>query len=167
MGRRAPGPFKNAAWMVDSGWIPRCAGPLLLIPRGARLSFHDPLSTIHDPRRIIWEYLYGVQIVASNDGYYEALWPRSPRQAKVKALAPRLDTLDGKTVAQVWDYVFRGNEVFEFLEEGLKARFPGVRFVSWREFGNTHGHEERAVVAALPAKFKALGVDAVISGMGC
>ena len=105
--------------------------------------------------------------MASNDGYYEALWPRSPRQTKVKSLASRLDTLDGKTVAQLWDQVFRGDEVFASLEEGLKARFPGVKFVSWREFGNTHGGEEREVVAALPGKFKQLGVDAVISGMGC
>ncbi|OGA21119.1 MAG: hypothetical protein A3I02_09995 [Betaproteobacteria bacterium RIFCSPLOWO2_02_FULL_67_26] len=105
--------------------------------------------------------------MANNDGYYEALWPRSPRQAKVKPLAPRLASLDGKTVAQLWDHVFRGDEVFEFLEAALKARFPGVRFVGWREFGNTHGSEEREVVAALPERFKALGVDAVISGMGC
>jgi hypothetical protein len=103
----------------------------------------------------------------NNDGYYEALWPRSPRQTRVKPLAKRLDTLAGKTVAQVWDHVFRGDEVFEFLETGLKARFPGVRFVSWREFGNTHGSEEREVVAALPQRFRELGVDAVISGMGC
>lgn len=103
----------------------------------------------------------------SNDGYYEALWPRSPRQSKVKPLAKRLDTLAGKTVAQVWDQVFRGDEVFAFLEEGLKARFPGVRFLSWREFGNTHGSDEREVVAALPGKLKALGADAIVSGMGC
>ena len=105
--------------------------------------------------------------MTASDGHYEALWPRSPRQAKVTPLAPRLSTLDGKTVAQLWDHVFRGDEVFEFLEAGLKARFPGVRFVSWREFGNTHGSEEREVVAALPERFKALGVDAVVSGMGC
>jgi len=103
----------------------------------------------------------------SNDGYYEALWPRSPRQSKSKSLAKRLDTLNGKTIAQVWDQVFRGNEVFEFLEEGIKARYPDVKFVSWKEFGNTHGSDERAVVAALPQKFKERGVDAVISGMGC
>ena len=103
----------------------------------------------------------------SNDGYYEALWPRSPRQSKVKPLAKRLDTLAGKTIAQTWDQVFRGNEVFAYLEEGLKARFPGVKFVSWREFGNTHGSEEREVIATLPDKLKALGADAVISGMGC
>lgn len=105
--------------------------------------------------------------MSSNDGYYEALWPRSPRQTKVKPLAPRLDTLEGKTVAQVWDHVFRGDEVFASLEEGLRARYPGVKFVSWREFGNTHGGEEREVVASLPEKFREMGVDAVISGMGC
>src|SRR5581483_4384726 len=53
---------------------------------------------------------------ATNDGYYEALWPRSPRQIKRKPLAKRLDTLQGKTIAQLWDYVFRGDEVFAFLE---------------------------------------------------
>ena len=104
---------------------------------------------------------------ASNDGYYEALWPRSPRQVAVKPLAKRLDTLEGKTVAQLWDYVFRGDEVFALLEEGLKARYPNVRWVSFREFGSTHGSDERKVVASLAARFKALGVDAAISGMGC
>ncbi|MBM3342733.1 MAG: hypothetical protein FJY56_11575 [Betaproteobacteria bacterium] len=103
----------------------------------------------------------------SNDGYYEALWPRSPRQSKVKPLAKRLDTLNGKTIAQVWDYVFRGDEVFEFLEEGIKARYPDVKFVNWKTFGSTHGSDERAIVAGLPQKFKEHGVDAVISGMGC
>lgn len=103
----------------------------------------------------------------SEDGYYEALWPRSPRQSKVKPLAKRLDTLNGKTIAQVWDMVFRGDEVFEFLEEGIKARYPDVKFVSWKDFGSTHGSDERAIVASLPQKFKERGVDAVISGMGC
>jgi len=109
----------------------------------------------------------------SNDGIgiresqYAALWPRAPRQAKVKPLAKRLDTLEGKKIAWLWDYVFRGNEVFEQLEATLGARYPGMTFVNWGEFGNTHGSDERAVVAALPAKLKAMGVDAVVSGMGC
>ena len=105
--------------------------------------------------------------MSTQDGYYEALWPRSPRQSKIKPLAKRLDTLDGKTIAQVWDEVFRGDEVFVFLEEGIKARYPTVKFVSWKNFGSTHGANERAIVAALPQKFKEMGVDAVISGMGC
>lgn len=98
---------------------------------------------------------------------YEALWPRSPRQVGIKPLARRLETLEGKTVAQLWDYVFRGDEVFPLLEEGLRQRFPGVKFVSWKEFGSTHGSEEREVLASLPRRLRELEVDAVISGMGC
>jgi hypothetical protein len=105
--------------------------------------------------------------MATNDGYYEALWPRSPRQTRVKSLANRLDTLEGKTVAQVWDYVFRGDEVFALLEEGLKERFPNIRWVSYKKFGSTHGGGEREVVASLANRFRELEVDAMISGMGC
>ena len=98
---------------------------------------------------------------------YEVFWPRSPRQTQLKPLASRLETLEGKRVAQLWDFLFRGGEVFSLLEEGIKARFPGVRFVNWREFGNTHGADEREVLARLPQRFRELGVDAAISGMGC
>jgi hypothetical protein len=105
--------------------------------------------------------------VQSQSAQYEALWPRSPRQTKVKPLANRLDTLEGKTIAWIWDYVFRGNEVFEQLEASLSALYPGVKFIHWSEFGNTHGSDERQVVADLPAKLKAMKVDAIVSGMGC
>ena len=94
-------------------------------------------------------------------------WPRSPRQVQLKPLARRLDTLNGKTVAQLWDFRFRGDEVFALLEEGLKTRYPDIRFVSWREFGNTHGAEEHEVVGSLPRRFREMGVDAAISSMGC
>ena len=81
---------------------------------------------------------------------YEVYWPRSPRQTRLKPLARRLDSLNGKTVAQLWDFVYRGDEIFAVLEEGLKARFPDIRFISWREFGSTHGNEEHAIPAGLP-----------------
>ena len=103
----------------------------------------------------------------TNDGYYEAYWPRSPRQQKTQALAPRLDTLEGKKVAQLWDELFKGDVVFELLEEGLKKRYPGIEFVSWRVFGSTHGGNEKAALAALPQRLRELGVDAVVSGMAC
>ena len=103
----------------------------------------------------------------SNDGYYEVLWPRSTRQMKRKTLAPRFDTLNGKTVAQLWDFIFSGDKVFAALEEGIRKQYPDVRFVSWREFGNTHGADERQILADLPRRFKEMGVDAAISGMGC
>jgi len=105
--------------------------------------------------------------VQPNDGHYEVLWPRSPLQVKGRKLAQRLETLDGKTVVQLWDYLFRGDKVFEALEEGLKARFPTVKFVHWSVLGNTHGADERQIMEDLPRRLKELGADAVISGMGC
>ena len=38
--------------------------------------------------------------------------------------------------------------------------------MSYKEFGSTHGGDEREVVASLARRFKELEVDAAISGMG-
>ncbi len=85
---------------------------------------------------------------------------------QLKSLAPRLGTLEGKTIAQLWDYLYLGDKVFTLLEEELKKRFPGVRFVNWREFGSTCGTAERDVLASLPKHFKELDIDAAISAIG-
>jgi hypothetical protein len=98
---------------------------------------------------------------------YDVVWPRGRRQRDQVPAAGRLPTLNGKKVAQLWDYLFRGDEVFQTLEEGLRARFPQVEFVNWREFGSTHSQDERQTLAELAVKFKDAGVDAAISGMGC
>ena len=96
---------------------------------------------------------------------HSVFWPRSTRQVHLKPLAQRPATLNGKTVAQLWDYLFYGDRIFELLERELQTRFPDVKFVSWREFGNTHSGDEREVLATLPGRLKELKVDAVISGM--
>ena len=103
---------------------------------------------------------------SNSDGHYEVYWPRGTRQTKTKTLARRLDTLNGKKIAQLWDFIFSGDKMFEALEEGLRKIYPQVEFVSWREFGNTHGADERKIVADLPRRLKEMGVDAVISGVG-
>ena len=97
----------------------------------------------------------------------QVLWPRGRRTVTARPVAPRLSTLAGKTVGQLWDDLFRGDEIFPILEEELARRFPGVRFVRYDAFGSTHGRDEQRVLAELPAKLKALEVDAVISGMAC
>ena len=101
------------------------------------------------------------------DVMYDVVWPRGEKSMELAPLAKRLDNLEGKTVAQVWDFLFRGDEIFPILEEELRKRYPGIDFVSYDVFGSTHGDEEHDVLAALPAQLKELGVDAVISGMAC
>ena len=104
---------------------------------------------------------------SNGDGRYEVVWPCGERRQKMRPLAKRLDTLNGKTIAQLWDFLFAGNEVFTALEEKLREAYPDVKFVSWREFGSTHAVNEKELLASLPQRFKELGVDAAISSMAC
>ena len=101
------------------------------------------------------------------EGLYAVVWPRGNKVVKLRQPAERLDTLEGKTIGQLWDNVFRGDEILPILEEGLAQRFPGVKFVNYDVFGSTHGAEEHQVLDELPAKMKAHSVEAVISGMAC
>lgn len=98
---------------------------------------------------------------------YDVVWPRSSKAVDVKPLSPRLPSLEGATVAFLWDYLFRGDEIWPVLSDELAARYSGMNFIGFEEFGSTHGEDEHQVLADLPDKLKALKVDAVISGMGC
>jgi hypothetical protein len=104
---------------------------------------------------------------SAGNGLYEVVWPSGERKQALQPLAKRLDTLNGKTIAQLWDFLFAGDEVFSQLEQELRAQYPSVKFVSWREFGSTHAVNEKELLATLPQRFKELGVDAAISSMAC
>ena len=69
----------------------------------------------------------------------------------------------------VWsDYAYGKNAVYDHGHHGnaILSSYPNVRWVSYKEFGSTHGGDERKVVASLAQRFKELKVDAAISGMG-
>lgn len=100
-------------------------------------------------------------------GNYKVVWPRSRRAIDPQALAERPTTLDGATVAFLWDYLFRGDEIFPVIAEELRVRFDDVRIIDYSEFGSTHGEREGEIVAGLGARLRELGVDAVVSGMAC
>jgi len=101
----------------------------------------------------------------TDEGCFEAHWPRAARRAVARPLARRLATLEGKRVAFLWDYLFRGDAMFDAIERRLRETYAGMSFVGWREVGNIHGSDERERVAALPARLQAAGVDAVITAV--
>jgi len=98
---------------------------------------------------------------------YEVVWPRGKSTVAGVKLAKRLDTLEGKVVAELWDWIFKGDVLFDVFEAELAKLYPGIQFVSWKEFGEIHGADEAEVLAALPEKLKVFNVDAVICGVGC
>lgn len=95
------------------------------------------------------------------------VWPRSAKAVEIKPLAKRLDTMDGKTVAFLWDDLFRGDEIWPILKQELSQRYTGLSFVDHDAFGSTHGDDEHRVLAELPGKIRSMKIDAVVSGMGC
>ncbi len=98
---------------------------------------------------------------------YEVVWPRGNRTVGATPLARRLDTLKGKTIGFLWNYAFRGDQMFQVIEREFAKRYPNSKFVSYDEFGHIHGAGEAEVVAALPQKLKQNKCDAVICGVGC
>ena len=97
----------------------------------------------------------------------QALWPRGAKAAGAKPLARRLDGLEGKTVAFLWDYMFRGDEIFPLIERELSAAYKGVEFIGYETFGTTHGGGEKDVIQKLPLDIQEHRIDAIVSGMGC
>jgi hypothetical protein len=106
-------------------------------------------------------------MATTNEGIYQVVWPRGQKTSKTKNLSKRLNTLNGKTVGLLWDYVFRGEEIFNIIQNRLSMKFPGIKFVSYDNFGNIHDRDEAMVLAELPAKLEKYGCDAVISAVGC
>ena len=98
---------------------------------------------------------------------YDVVWPSSPQGVQRQRQAARLADLSGATVAFLWDYVVRGDELFPVLGNALTERFEGIEIIGFEEFGNLHGADEKERVGRLPDDLRNRGVDAVVSGMGC
>ena len=98
---------------------------------------------------------------------YDVVWPRGRRVVERVLCANRLDTLEGKTIAELWDWVYEGDKIFPWIEKELAKRYSGIRFIGYEAFGSTHGADEANVLAAIPDKLKQNKCDAAISGVGC
>ena len=97
---------------------------------------------------------------------FDVLWPLAQRAVTDTRAAPRLPDLNGKTVCELWDVIFRGETIYPLVREYIRARFPRVKFVEYSEFGNFYGPHGERISDELPAKLRAHGADAVIVGIG-
>ena len=97
---------------------------------------------------------------------FEVLWPLGKSVSEQMALAPRISDLSGKTVCELWDWLFKGDEMFEIIRGKLRERYPDIKFIDYSVFGNTHGRNEAELTANLPELFRKHGCDLVISAVG-
>ena len=99
-----------------------------------------------------------------NEPSFDVVHPVSRRPAVATTSNADLPGLTGKKIALVWDYVFRGDDVFRLVKERLRAERSGVEFVDHEAFGDIHGHDE--LLGQLPGRLVAMGVDATIVATG-
>jgi hypothetical protein len=97
---------------------------------------------------------------------FEVVWPGARRASTRIGPTQPLDDLNGKVIAELWDRVFRGDEIFPRLREALRRRFPDVTFVDYDKFGDIFGWNEREVIERLPELLERYRVDAAIVGVG-
>ena len=98
---------------------------------------------------------------------YEVVRPGGRRTTVSSSFAKRLDSLEGKTICALWDWIFLGDRIFPMIEKELAKRYPLSKFISYEVFCSTHGGTEASMIATLPEKLKQYKCDAVISGVGC
>jgi len=101
---------------------------------------------------------------------FDAISPAGGPVVSQRGVAPRLADLNGRTIGEIWNGVFKGDQTFPLIRQLLKARFPGVSIVPYTEFPFRHGGDHPAEQKKLAREIAALaaekGCDALISGNG-
>lgn len=99
-----------------------------------------------------------------NEPSFDVVHPVSRRPVVARTSSAGLPVLAGKKIALVWDYVFRGDDVFRLVKERFRAERPGMEFVDYDVFGDIHGHDE--LLDRLPSRLEEMGVDGTIVATG-
>jgi len=109
--------------------------------------------------------------IAVEKGVYAVVSPLGDPAVERIPMAPRLDTLEGKTIGEIWNGGFRGDESFPIIEQMLRDRYPGIRIIPYSEFplitiASLHPQDKEKTLESLRAVLKEKGCDAVITGNG-
>ena len=84
--------------------------------------------------------------------------------------APRLDTLAGKTIGEVWNGVFKGNFTFPVLRKALQQKYPDLKIIPYTKFPHAPHSDnparQKEVADEVMAIAKRENCDALITGNG-
>lgn len=97
--------------------------------------------------------------------------PLGERVATSVVSTSSLDTLNGRTICEVWNGSFEGQVSFPVIREMLRKRFPGVNVIPYSEFPlfpvTSLSPESKAEkLEALRVALSEKRCDAVITGNG-
>ena len=101
---------------------------------------------------------------------YEVVSPVGLDTVKRVTAAPRLESLTGKKIGEVWNGVFKGDVTFPLIRRLLQARYPDLEIVPYTAFPHSPGSDnparQRELAREIAALAKEQGCHAIISGNG-
>jgi hypothetical protein len=110
--------------------------------------------------------------VIGKEETYEVVSPLGEPVVNRIAMAPRLNTLEGKRIGEIWNGGFRGDESFPMIGKMLRERYPTLKLIPYTEFplvtiASLHPEKKEKTLEDLRTKIKEKGCDAAIIGNGC
>jgi hypothetical protein len=90
--------------------------------------------------------------------------------AVTKSISRHLDTLEGKTIGEVYNNHFKGELMFHTYRRLVKNKFRGVKIIPYDEFPTVYvggdPASQKRIAREIAAIAKDKGCDAIITGNG-
>jgi hypothetical protein len=103
-------------------------------------------------------------------GKMSVVSPEGLQLRQVTGVSRHLETLEGKTIGEVYNNHFKGELMFETYRRLLKERFPGVRIIPFDRFPTVYvggdPASQKKTAKDIAALAKEWEVDAIITGNG-
>ena len=103
-------------------------------------------------------------------GKMSVVSPEGLQLRQVTGVSRHLETLEGKTIGEVYNNHFKGELMFETYRRLLKERFPGVRIIPFDRFPTVYvggdPASQKKTAKEIAALAKEWEVDAIITGNG-
>jgi hypothetical protein len=78
----------------------------------------------------------------SEEEKYEVVSLAGERYVGIITMAPRLDTMEGKTTCELWNESFKASITFPVIREFLEKKYPGIKVIPYTEMPRYHMMED-------------------------
>ena len=101
---------------------------------------------------------------------YKVISPEGRPLAATGSVSRHLDSLEGKTIGEVYNNHFKGELMFQTYRRLLEERYPGIRIIPFDQFPIVYvggdAASQKKVAKEIAALAKEKGCDAIITGNG-
>jgi len=97
---------------------------------------------------------------------YDVLSPVGETTVDAGHIAARLNTLNGKTVCEVWNGLFNGEKTFPKIRALLKNRYPDINIIPYTELPIVDIVRTEKALKDLHGAILQKNCDAIITGNG-